>query len=374
MSIEHQYLIICKPKKAEQKALWSQPPEVKDRIVPLFELTLPEPNVGDNDRVRSMRARLSEMMGIIEKACRSELLLFNERLIFIDSAQLLSLGDDFIKLDPLNYTLSELYKHGLNVVPVTRLEIQDIYKEAVARALRTINKRLCLRIQKEDFEIFSDMKANISLILKKYNVGPENCDIVLDLENHPEYMENEHFEDIFEVVLNFPYLNDWRTFTLAGGSFPQSLKSVEVGSYSIFPRKEWILWKMLIEKFGAEIARQIAFGDYGIQNYSFGNSYVSGPRNIYVNLRYTFGDNIIAFKKGDWKDKGGIKFNEICRELVGMKEFSGETFSQGDKYIYDCSLNRRILKKPEFWREVGFSHHFTLAVNQVDAIQKMLNN
>ncbi len=157
------------------------------------------------------------------------------------------------------------------------------------------------------------------------------------------------------VVQKLPYLEDWRTFTLIGGSFPSSIAEIK-GVKSIVPRHEWLVYQDLANYLKRESRRIPTFGDYTI----------SHPKVVMLDMRlvkpsakliYTT-DNAFYVRKGpNVRDNGFTQYHDYCMELVKSTIFKGETFSAGDKLIYDCAHRTKKPGNLTTWKWVGTNHH-----------------
>jgi hypothetical protein len=84
-----------------------------------------------------------------------------------------------------------------------------------------------------------------------------------------------------------------------------------------------------------------------------------------ASVRYTANGSWLVLKGRNLRDYGYEQFHDVCRELVGMAEYSGRDFSWGDGYIDDCANEIVGTGNLTTWRKVGTSHHIAFVEGQL---------
>lgn len=124
-----------------------------------------------------------------------------------------------------------------------------------------------------------DLITRLNKVVAALGLRNESTDLVLDLQ----VIEN-HIPNLLQICSLVPYLNNWRTFTVIGGSFSKDLTNFSVGQHR-HPRLEWQMWKNLV---GNSKFRKPSFGDYTTQH----GIYIPTPErpNFSASIRYTCND------------------------------------------------------------------------------------
>lgn len=250
---------------------------------------------------------------------------------------------------------------GITLVPVSGLRREGAYQESVRTGAATLGHGACLRL--EDADLAPALVSDVTRWLGFVGLEPEQVDLVLDLREVAAGAERSMTAAARMTIGTLPYLDRWRTFTLASGAFPAQLGAMPRLVPSRFPRVDWNLWRAVVAELPAGVRRP-SFGDYAIAHPDVAEF---DPRtvNVPIALRYTTPGHFLVMKAGSFKKEGGKPFRELCARLVGMPEFSGGFFSPGDRYIEDSAQMLTPGGNPQKWREVGTSHHLTMVVMQL---------
>ena len=87
-----------------------------------------------------------------------------------------------------------------------------------------------------------------------------------------------------------------------------------------------------------------------------------------ASIRYTSDDYWLIMRGEDALRKDGPGFDQwpaSAMILCDSPEYCTETFSAGDKYIKEMSVQRQETGNPQTWLEAGINHHMTFAVRQI---------
>jgi len=204
-------------------------------------------------------------------------------------------------------------------------------------------------------------KQQIDALLSLFKLTPADCDIIIDLRSNPSVDEAEVSKYI-AIFKSFPYLDVWRTFTLAGSSFPESLADIQKDSSRLISRNEFKLWKLLLGN--SELPRRPSFGDYGIAHPVL-NDVDPRTMRMSANLRYTVENDWFILKAKDARRYGFNQFNGLCRKLVAHTEYRGAKYSWADEAIFACSLRNDKPGNASTWRALGTNQHLVFVAFQV---------
>jgi hypothetical protein len=242
--------------------------------------------------------------------------------------------------------------------------------ESCADAVVEIVKRkpvsgACYRIPRDKL-YDADLDDHFVNFVKRCEVPASSIDVLIDFEGLSTEPDNEALMALIGRINSFPSLQDIRSLTLAGGSFPIDLSARQSGRSEI-TRIEWRMWQALIA--GKRLARQPRFGDYGIQNPTSSSASFLGKANI----RYTDKKTWIVFRGSRVIDPKDAKHNlsaemkPLCVLAAKSKEFGGRDYSWADEYIESCAGLETPANDTAKWKAVGFNHHMTYVVNQLRA-------
>lgn len=259
---------------------------------------------------------------------------------------------------PVTFIFDDLRLKGVEAIPVVGFEQDYEYLASVREAVKLDNRGFCLRTSLEKITR-PDSGNRIDQILSEINIKPSQCDFIFDIDAPPNFEPLDVFADLLEsIITNMPYLNSWRSFGIIGTSFPPSLSGVKSG-VSIIPRNEWRLYKDLFQRFKRSNIRIPTFGDYVISHpevLDLDMKYVKPKANI----RYTINDGWLIARGDNVRDYGLGQHKALCDLVIKSKEYCGVSFSEADKYIYDCAQGKASTGNMSTWRWVGTNHHLEM--------------
>jgi hypothetical protein len=275
---------------------------------------------------------------------------------------------------PISFIFKELRGLlGCQAIPVTGLSRDNVYQQEIKAA--SAKNGLCLRITIEQAEK-GTIKNDIDSLLSVLKTKTEDSDIILDLGAPINFVPLDDFTMAVQgIVSKLPYLNNWRTFTLLGTSFPETMSTIKEG-IEIVPRYEWQLYKKLIAGFRKTGLRLPSFGDYAINH---PNVLQIDPRQVNpsATIRYTIDDNWYIVKgkkvKKDKKDEGekvkdkksGFEqYRDLSKSIINSKYYFGPIFSWGDDFIQCCASGGKT-GNLSTWRQVGTNHHIAKVVRDI---------
>jgi hypothetical protein len=349
MNFDHRHYVPClRWKQGEYQAVWRLPYATKSVVIPIIEV----PEIGYDFENETAAKTIDEHLSPFAERVYKK---WGDSPCFVD----VNLVTDKQMVDgthPVHFIFEKLRMMKCSVIPVTGLLKDKEYQQEIKATLAKDKNGICLRITIEQ-AAKSTFKAEVDSLLSTLEIQPTGCDFVLDL-GAPNFVPLEGFVKIIkDIVTKLSYLNNWRTFTLLGTSFPESMGSIKEG-VGIVPRHEWQLYKMLVADFKKAKLRLPAFGDYAINH----------PKVLELDMRivkpsatirYTVDDNwYIAKGKNVRDEKFGkyTQYHELSRRVVASRYYCGTTFSWGDNFIQQCA-NGGNTSSLMMWRQVGTNHH-----------------
>lgn len=352
------YIPILKGKRAEFRAIKELSMQVQRLIVPLIEIEpisidfdTELPTKTYNEHLNDFGRKLSDCLGETRRIMLDGLLIEEEYI---------SEGDTY----PVVNAVSQLRGCGVEVIPVTSPTRSDKYKRLISSV---ISDSVCLRLTTADL---MNPQLLVSYI-ESLRVGLNKIDVIIDFRASLKQDTIDTFVIMAEGgINNLPNLYDYRSVSVAAGSFPTDLSDIQVGIEEI-PRLEWELWKKI--KYNGNLKRDVIFSDYSIQHPDFTRIPTKFP-SVSASIRYTGEDCILVFRGRDPKKYGYEQYGVHCQRLIAHVEYCGESFSQGDKDIW-LYAHGQMLKaskevtygSPEVWRRVAANHHITKVIAQLSS-------
>lgn len=346
------YVPTLKWRMGEMKALQALAASVQAYIMPLIEI----PSVPWDYVQEQPQKQLEEHLQPIPSQIRK---IVGDLPCYVD----LSLIDPGERMRSGEHPVTTFFKSAsdLLIVPVTGLERDISYQDAVKEVNAEMTNGICLRISLD--ELFSEsFDSRSESLLNILSVAPTDVDLVLDLQavDHAQ-------SGVLRTALPFAWhsrgLAKWRSIVLLGTGFPIDLSEVTPGLGSV-ARSEWLLWRSLIS---SKIQPQPRFGDYGIAHFDVRDI---DPRVVKVSasIRYTSDSEWLIFRGRSLRDPrfGGFEqFRALSQQVVKHPAYTGMEYSWGDRFIYSCAYGGEGTGNLTTWRQVGTNHHITHVVRQL---------
>jgi len=252
------------------------------------------------------------------------------------------------------------YKQCL--IPVTGIHRDPAYQSAVAHAANTHGLGACIRLLREDL---TDAKLQVHLdkTLSDLNLRTHEVHMLVDLQIYDPSAPN-----LATIAKTVPYLDQWRTFTLANGAFPQDLSELEKNCEHELPRRDWLSWLTEVPDASPKI-RKPAYSDYTIQYPLYIER--KGFQNFSASIRYTYDEYWIIIRGEGVFNEDGPGFKQWpanAQLLVARNEFCGANFSDGDNYIEKMSMQFDKPGNPTTWLQAGINHHLAYVVHQLTSL------
>lgn len=349
--IAQSYTPILKSKEGEFQGLARLNSEPRETVVPLIDVTNIPWDFELGQPKTSLRKYLDRVSLQIVRSCA-----LNKRT-FVDLYELDShrrVGGEH----PVAYVFALLRATAVHAIPVTGLERDTDYWNAVSSVVTQDRRGVCLRLIPDEVAD-ATILTRVLTFLSSLALSPRECDVVLDFraldaDSLPEATANA------TECLGHLCRENLRSVIVAGSSFPQHLGAVR-SEVSYIERLELSLWRALRRQ---RPGTPINFGDYG----------VSHPDLLDLNpakatpsaaIRYTVNDSWLVIKGRSIKLHTHRQFHQLASLLVSRDDFRGRGFCWGDQYIEDCAQHVAKTGNLTTWRGVGTNHHLTLTAMQV---------
>ncbi len=343
------YVPILRWKQAEWLALRYVEPEDRDRMTPLVEIT---------PRSVALRTRRPTVRQMLQKNAQDMAESWGGSPLFVDFRHVGHLPE-CEGLHPFVYLAQEARTYRVSLIPVTSLDSPPAYQSAVASIVSNDRTGVCIRLFRTHLAQ-PTLRRDVSQLLSRLSVGREQADLVLDCQ---------HVEgccpDFSTLVESLPDLSEWRTLTLASGAFPVDLTGFKrPGEYTL-ARLDWQGWLRVVRSAGRPLRRP-SYGDYTIQH----AIYREPPErpNFSASIRYTAQQYWVIMRgEGVFHDgsPGFPQWPANAQMLCARREFRGQEFSFGDRYIWKMSQQTDQTGSAETWLRAGINHHLVFVVRQI---------
>lgn len=353
MSFDHHHYVPClRWKLGEYQAVWRLPDTARRAFTPLVEI----PELGWDFEKKKEKKTIDDLLS--DFALKKVYKKWGSSPCFVDSNLIPAAVRMKNGVHPICFIFDELRAMQCQAIPVTGLIRDTEYQQEIKSILAQDKSGVCLRITIGQAEK-KTFKNEIDSLLSMLEVKSGDCDFILDLGAPTNFLPLDGFSMAIQgIVRRLPYLNDYRTFTLLGTSFPETMAVIKKGG-EIVPRYEWKLYKMLVGDLRKAGVRLPTFGDYAISHPKILSKDMRSLRPS-VTIRYTIDDSWYIVKGENVKDEKYGKFKQyrgLSNKFIDSKYYYGPAFSWGDNFIEECASGRGKTGNLSTWRQVGTNHH-----------------
>lgn len=351
------YVPILKWKRAEQGALKALAEDRKKYITPVIQFVMPKSK--PNEQLEDVIARFEKQLSEIPEKIID---VWGNTPIFIDASLLFTTA---LKAKALNTISRGGYKLGGVFIPVIHVDDEEDVKKSAWSIGKETKSGLCVRLICPDFSDMVKLNNNLATVISASGLNKNEIDLLIDIKATEK--DGEKCTKYFSLSQEISDLQKWRTFIFASGSFPVDLSECKLDEENLLPRIDWKSWQEQIG--GKKLQRRPSFADYTIQHpiYKEASQFFHPTSSIKYAL-----ENEWLIMKGK-KQKFEL-YLASAAELVKDRRFSGENFSDGDKYIaekakhFDTYIKNPAIKgtgSTETWLKAGINHHLTLVADQI---------
>jgi len=353
MLFNHKHYVPClRWKQGEYDAILRLSPKTKAQITPLIEV----PEIGYDFETKTPTRTLDKHLELFVKRLMKK---WGMNHCFVDISLVKSSERMADGRHPLKFVFDKLRVNKCRVIPVTGLDRDNDFGSVINNITSSDKHGLCIRLNIEEASK-PKLKNSIDSLLSTNSLNADQCDLVLDL-GAPNFEPVDGFAKLcVAIIKRLPLLQQWRSFTFCGTSFPKSMSGIKQGR-TLLKRFEWLLYKRVVEILSADDIRLPAFGDYGISH----PEVLSRDMRLLkpsATIRYTAQDSWLIAKGLNVRDNKYGQYRELCRSVLTSPYYLGKDFSFGDRYITDCTEGAAKTGSLTTWRMVGTNHHIEKVV------------
>lgn len=251
---------------------------------------------------------------------------------------------------------------SLSLIPVTGFYRKGTdYQELVGSIVREYGKGACFRLFPKDL-VRPKFVSELERLITMLKLLPAEIDLLIDCQVVNEV--SPKYEGLIQVL---PHLSEWRSLTIAAGSFPPDLGyPMQAHNTYQVPRHEWKKYRA--EVLNGHVTNGLVprFSDFTIQHPVYTEP-VAAP-NVSRSIRYTFIDYWLVFRgeaPGGGR-LGNIQYQAQAELLVSKSEYCGSDFCFADDFIMKKSTDENHPGGPAQWLMAGINHHITFTVYQLN--------
>lgn len=332
MNFDHSHYVPClRWKMGEYQAVLRLHDTTKRMLTPLIQI----PEIGYDFKEKRDKKTIDEHLTdfALKKIHRK----WGTRPCFIDLGLIGSYERMASSVHPLRYVFDDCRKVMCAAVPVTGLDRDAVFQQEIKKILIRDKRGVCLRISIEEAAKSSFVKQ-IDSLLSTCSVEHNDCDLILDLRA-PNFEPLGGFAKAIEIVVSrIPYLDKWRTFSVLGTSFPETMGGMKLG-VNMVPRYEWQLYKTMVANFTKANLRLPTFGDYTV-SHPIISEYDMRLAKPSAKIRYAADHNYYIVKGHNIRDERFGKnkqYHYLSKKVMESQHYCGSEFSWGDEYVQQCA-------------------------------------
>lgn len=362
------YIPILRPQASEFDALRQIKDSDRQLMTPLINV-LPSSLKSDVDVATSLKGLAAK---VVKSWCGSPILIDLQQIASgcSDTTEhpVVTLWQEIRQLDlPLCPSLKTTY------IPVIGITQDSQYETATQFVMEQEKAGLCLRVTGEEVSQ-PTFWSEINSFLIRMKCLAEDVHLLIDFQ----LINKDSMPNITELCAKLPFLTQWRTLTVAAGSFPPNLTQFKAVNEYEHPRLEWRMWR---EQVAADLTlpRRPSFGDYGIYH-PFYIPPAEFP-SVSASIRYTSFDYWVIMRGRAIKLAGAQQYPAHAASLYERDEFCGADYSAGDAYIANMHdaywANPGKVERPgnpKTWLQAGFNHHITQTARAVASLSAEIPN
>lgn len=357
------YVPILITKRGERRALADTAAGVKARLTPLFAIA---PVAWDYEQEQPAKTVDQHVRGHALEIAQC----WGTNTAFIDLVHLAPEARMADGSHPLTHLVAEAATAGLSLEPVVALSSDAAYRAAANNAAASSGTGVCLRLPPEQWP-GNVAAADITALLQELGGTPADADLVLDLGDSVGANPALLAPAVRSALDATQQLGNWRSITVAGGSFPGSLADIPRGE-TMIERREWTLYTALVNA-GNAPTRLPTFGDYAIAHPDPVVDVDPRTMSISAAIRYTSDADWLVAKGQLYKGpagtgQGGAAMVPVAAAVVASTHFRGSGYTAGDTWIADTANGVGGGGNPEAWRRAGTSHHLRTVTDQIASL------
>ena len=345
----HHYVPVLKVKRGEKKALRQISANLQAEITPLLEIVERKPDKSLAGHLKTAFEGLAESVRPYPNC-------------FLDTRELEPDGPD-----AAGEVFGRASNAGIAFTPVTGISRTT----DVAASLSHRTRGLALRLTRSEFEN-GDLAAKVEDFLVVHRLAPNDVDLIIDLGAVEDLIVDGITAFAEAFMLDVPYHERWRTFTLSACAFPISMSGVDRHSHDFVERADWIAWRDRLHARRGHITRLPTFSDCAIQHPLGVEGFDPRMMQVSASVRYTLEEAWLLIKGESTRfTVPSVQFPELATRLVYghlRSHFAGSSHCVGCMSIKAAADGASGFGSAEAWRRLGTIHHISMVRQGLDSL------
>lgn len=266
---------------------------------------------------------------------------------------------------------AKLWEAGVQAVPVignyTSLpERMELFGVASQYGKSRWLLRYSFLEESEDLPSAAEVARWFHNAVKDLGLDHRQVDAAVDLGHVGQWNVGAVAPAVAEIVSAVSSLGQWRRVAMLCGAFPTNLAGLTKGLHPI-PRTDWELYGAVHKQLKDAPVKPL-YGDYGVSHVK---AFEGDPRmlKMSVNLRYADWTAWTVFKAGSAVVFGFDQYLDLCRLLISLPVYKGQSFSQGDENYYEKATDPDAGPgNASIWRRDATNHHLHMVLHQLSSL------
>lgn len=339
------YVPVLKVKRGEKKALACISPSLRQYVVPLLEFVerTTAPTV-DKHLSTGFRDLASSLSGFAR--------------CLLDVGEMEPDGPQ-AAAEAFRRAVTE----GISFTPVTGMSRTADVASAVARG--NVGG-IGIRLTRREFE-GGRLTTDLNNFLSANGLTPDRVDLIVDLGPVEDLITPGVITLTDAFLADVPNKGQWRTLTVTGSAFPQSMGVVGRNSSTRIERSEWTAWRDGLYARRPTLERLPTFSDCVIQHPTGVENFDPRFMQVSASIRYALANDWLLVKGESTRaNPARIQFPQLATQLVYgqlRSYFVGAQHCEGCRMARDSADGVVGIGSPEVWRRIGTIHHITTVVH-----------
>jgi len=349
------YVPILKGKKGELDALAGLKSSTKELIQPLIEIPPVPWNFIEEEYTKSVSDHVAPLGRNLTASWA------NTPPIYLDSNIIDNVNGH--ASNALLAVANSINPLELKIIPVTGIDRESIQVNATKTVAQRNSEGACIRIEREDMNR-ADLSTEIDNLVERMDIPIDQIDLLIDMQHLTDDQTSLYAMAVMGVLFSLgDVVNNFRSLTIAGASFPPDMSNVSQNSSEKIPRKELELWNTICSRLQKN--KWPRFGDYAVSHPTLPSI---DPRIMSpsASIRYTIQAEWLILKGRSLRRFKFDQFHALSKALINSSEFYGKDFSEGDAFIHKCGTDFESgTGNLTTWRFVGTNHHIESVTQQL---------
>lgn len=341
------YYPVLKLSNAEMGAWQHLKSETKDLTIPIIESKIIQKSKKDEwwSVFRTLGAYLHGKLGASK-------FIYDFYSAFEKIGQVVELIDED-ENNIVQHCMNKLNEYNLNYIPCIHFDSPEWLLDSV---LSSDHNEIAIRIRCHDFN--TPMEELIIERIKDKMIDKfpnKKFKLILDF-----YNMSANKDRVSTSVKNFSSLS-YSSIILTLTNCPEDANLAPQNRFTVVTTREDLKLYRSIKS----IFPDLRFGDYTVRLRPEIEDREINYYNTYLKIFYTSEDDY-CIGKSTLLEYGGIEtFIGVCQEIINSDVYKGDSFSHGDKAIYDCANRTLQITNHSKPIEYGINHHIELTVQQL---------